>query len=203
MKITILLIFIVNFPLSFRCYATDIELVKLFSQVQTFEDISPFLDDTADRNEIDASSSLVAKPLQVSGQLFNGRVIADNQSVKSITLWTAAERLPPEDARKIFTSLSKKFASSMGESALVENIPNYGDASEVRMDAHLWKRNGDIIVLNITEYANRADVSITRKNQEEWLKSMGADSGEFWNTTLETLDFISITDEKEDNDQKK
>lgn len=173
--------------LSSVCVANDKGLFELFTMSPSYENVSSFLEDVINLDNADIRTNVAIKPVEESGEIFTGYVTLNDKKVESVALWTSNERIPAKDARVVFAKVSKKIASIMGEGTLVENIPNHEDASEVRMDSYIWKDKEDIIVLMISEYPSRAGISLSRQAQSTWLENMGADSGAFWEKTLQPI----------------
>ena len=192
-------IILVYIFLSSVCIANNEGLVELLRKSPSYENVSSFLEDIKNRNDADIRTNVAIKPVEESGEIFTGHVTLNDKKVESVALWTSNERIPPKNARVVFAKVSNKIASIMGEGTLVENIPNYEDASEVRMDSYIWKDKADIIVLMISEYPNRAGISLSRQAQSTWLENMGADSGAFWVKTIQSINQAIAPESTESN----
>jgi hypothetical protein len=190
--------------LSSVCNANNKDLFDIITHKPSYDKVLLFLEDSSDLIKPDVRTNSTLKHVEEFGETFTGHAILNNSNIESISLWTSNERILPNDARVLFDHILKKVSADMGKGSIVENIPNHEDASDVQMDAYLWKDKEDIIVLMITEYPSRAGISLSRQTQSTWLENMGADSGEFWVKTLQSFNQNSSSDSSvSDNSMKR
>lgn len=139
-----------------------------------------------------ASSNRPFKALEAFGEKFAGRVLRDDAGAQSISLWVDEPDLEHSVGSDVFANLGKAFSSKLGKPHLVNDVPNYGDGSEVKTDVQLWISGPEVISLTLTRYSSRAGVIVRRMSGAKWQAEMGADEGEFWEKKLETLGLVSF-----------
>ena len=192
--------YLLIFPI---CGAKEKNIFDLFAEKNKYNEIQSIIKISEKSIDTDATSKKSLKDFEKFGEDFSGNVTVNDSNVDSVSIWTSNHHISPKDARVLFDRIFDAVKSKMGTGHIVENIPNHEDASDVQMDAYIWKDDEDIVVLMITEYPTRAGIYLTRKSQSKWLANMGADSGKFWTGIMEIINQKSISNSPEKNDLPK
>lgn len=129
------------------------------------------------------SHSLPMKPVSAFGAVFSGEVVFKEGVRDRIAMWTHDPLMKPRDGIELFGEMSSALKRKFGAGKVVDDIPNYGDGSEVKSSASLWFLQDEVVVLRLDQYSSRAGIILVRQEAKSWRANMGADESVFWSQT--------------------
>lgn len=175
-----LLAFLFCLPVISR--ASDVDLINIVAGKLKTTEIRPHLESSAPilPNE---KAKRQMKRIDAFGKQFDGQSSFKGDALQSVSLW-CKPRLTPEAALQLFSKMSDALGKRFTDGRLIKNVPNYGDASDIKTHVRLWTHGDELIVLKVEVYPNKAEVSLARLNRALWFDEMGADEREFWEKTL-------------------
>jgi hypothetical protein len=170
---------------SYKAVGSDSDLLSSISADRQDLAIVEYLEPGEPSAEAAATYSRPMKPVNAFGTVFSGDVGFKEGFRDRIAIWTHDPLMRPHDAVQIFRKLTGALEGEFGEGEVIDNIPNYGDGSEVKSSASLWFLRDEIVVLRLDQYSSRGGISLVRENSESWRNSMGADESVFWSKALD------------------
>lgn len=167
-------------------YSADADLIGLIKEVRQASAIATHLEPSPVPSGTTDDQRRTLKPISAFGGIFDGEVSFRAGTQNEIRMWTREALLSPQAALELFHKIASSLKSELGRGRTVANIPNYGDASDVKSTAVLWLIETDIILLHLDQYPRRGGIGLVRCSGEAWRSSMGADESDFWVQTLES-----------------
>lgn len=166
-------------------YSADADLIGLIKEARQESAMVTLLESSLVPSRTPDGQRRTLKPIGAFGDIFEGEVAFKGGTQIELLLWTQKPSLSPQAALALFDKMASSLKSELGQGRIVANIPNYGDASDVKSTAVLWLIETDIILLQLNRYPSRGGIEVVRRSNEAWRSSMGADESDFW---VETLD---------------
>lgn len=144
---------------------------------------APYLDQPIVTDSL-GSAEQKLKKLSAYGLTFSGRATLEKNELNSVSYWSDESDLDPALAEATRKAIALELGQQHGPAKIVE-VPNYGDASEVRTQVMRWEKADELILLTIQTYPTRSSIYLKRVKRTHWLAEMGADEGQFWQATLQ------------------
>lgn len=167
-------------------YSADADFIGLIKEVRQASAIANYLEPSPVPSGIADGQRRMLKPISAFGGIFDGEVSFRAGTQNEIRMWTREALLSPQDALELFHKIASSLKSELGQGRTVANIPNYGDASDVKSTAVLWFIGTDVVLLHLDQYPRRGGIGLVRCSGDAWRSSMGADESDFWVQTLDS-----------------
>jgi hypothetical protein len=168
-------------------YSADADLISLIKEARHASAIVVYLEPSAMPPHATDVERRTLKPISAFGGVFDGEVTFRVETQNETRLWTKEPLLSPQAASELFDKVASSLKSELGQGWTVANIPNYGDASDVKSTAVLWFIGTEVILLHLERYPWRGGIGVVRCSGESWHNSMGADESNFWTQTLSSI----------------
>lgn len=126
--------------------------------------------------------------LEVLGYQFAAyRELDEDKSIRSAGLYLRSNTsdVPVADLERVFAEMNTVISVECGEAAVFE-VPNFEDATERTHLMRAWKDENSILVLQKFESPGRLEVDVRHVDLEHFTSNLGADSGSFVFSQLET-----------------
>ena len=130
-------------------YSADADLVGLIKEARRASAMEPYLEQITVTPQTKDDQRRALKPISAFGGVFDGEVAFKAETQSELRLWTKEPLLSPEAASELFDKMARSLKSELGQGRTVANVPNYGDAAEVKSTAVLWLIGTDIVFLHL------------------------------------------------------
>jgi LPXTG-motif cell wall-anchored protein len=162
----------------------DAELIGLIKEARQASAMVAYLEPSVLPPRTGDVQRRALKPIRAFGGIFEGEAAFSEGRQNELLLWIKEPSISPRTALEVFDKIASSLKSELGQGRIVANIPNYGDAADVKSTAVLWLVGTDIVLLRLDLYPSRGGIEVARRHSEGWRNSMGADESDFWVRTL-------------------
>lgn len=165
-------------------FASDAELLNIFAGPARAAAVTRYLEPLPEGVGTGTTRRSLSS-VQAFGASFSGEAFFESSNLKTTQFWCDDQKMTPAFASNLFGQLSSALRERLGQGKSVQDVPNYGDASDVKTQIMLWTEGDDVILLSMDTYPKRAGVTVIRQSRATWQAGMGADEGMYWHKTLE------------------